>query len=153
MKKILLVVSVVLLALFSLILYRNWRVQNSPYQEFFLTGTFPYPLPDGFHNGSIQALETPWKGKIFEASSSSGINVFEGDKKNYSFKIYKGKGLKDKNLDVLKIDYNLAENPFWVRFILDELVQNAPGKYTGKVHLLINPNFSLSLGFFRLERR
>lgn len=116
----------------------------------FLKGTFPSPLPNGFYKGKVQNLNTKWKGKIFDASSSTGINLF-GDKKVYPFKTYKGKGLQDKNLDVLKIDYNISENPFWIRFILDEIVQIAPGKYLGKVLLRLIPNFPFSLGYFKLE--
>lgn len=150
MKKILVVLVILAAVPFSLLLYRNWRVQNSYFQKVFLSGTFPSPLPDGFHIGSIQALDTSWKGKIFEATNSSGINVF-GERKIYPFKTYKGKGLQDKNLDVLKIDYNVEGNPFWLKFILDEIVQNAPGKYTGKVHLNLIPGLPFSLSYFRLE--
>ncbi len=117
----------------------------------FPKGTFPSPLPDGFYKGTVQNLNTNWKGKIFDATNSSGINIF-GDKKVYLFKTYKGKGLQDKNLDVLKIDYNLKENPFWLRFILDEIVQIAPGKYLGKVLLNLIPGLPFSLGYFWLER-
>ncbi len=117
----------------------------------FLKGTYPSPLPNGFYKGTVQNLNTNWKGKIFDASSSAGVNLF-GDKKVYPFKTYKGKGLQDKNLDVLKIDYNIPKNPFWLRFILDEIVQIDTDKYLGKVHLRLIPGLPFSLGYFRLER-
>lgn len=117
----------------------------------FLTGTFPSPPPDGFYKGSIQALETKWKGKIFDASSSSGINVVE-EKKIFPFKTYKNKGLTDKNLDVLTLDYNLPQNPFWVRAVVDEVVQHTLSKFTGKVYLKLIPGFPFPVGFFKLEK-
>jgi len=133
-----------------LLFYKSWRVQHSSLQKVFLSGTFPSPLPDGFYKG-FENININWKGKEFDASASSGINLF-GDKKVYPFKTYKGKGLQDKNLDVLKIDYNITKNPFWVRVILDEIVQTDKDKYLGKVHLKLIPNFPLSLGYFNLEK-
>lgn len=149
-KKILLIIGILILSLFSLLLFINYRVQHSLYQKVFLSGIFPSPLPEGFYKGSVQALNTSWKGKVFDASHSAGINLF-GDKKVYPFKTYKGKGLQDTNLDVLKINYNIPENPFWIRLILDEIVEIEPGKYLGKVHLNLIPHLPLSLGYFKLE--
>lgn len=135
-----------------LLFYRNYAVQNSSYQkERFLTGTFPSPLPDGFYKGHIPFLDTPWQGKIFDSSSSSGTNKISG-KDLFPFKTSKAQGLVDKNLTVLKIDYNLPQNPFYLRILEDDLVQNAPWLYTGKVFIKLIPNFPLSLGFFQLER-
>lgn len=163
MKKVLVVLLVIFIIPWLLLFYRNYTVENSSFQKtIFLTGTFPSPLPEGSYNGHVPFLETPWKGKIFDASSSSGINLVK-EKEILPFKTYKGKGLKDKqslrspngelkNLDVLKIDYNIPQNPFWARLLLDELVQNAPDRYLGKAYLKLIPGFPLSLGFFKLER-
>ncbi len=144
MRKLSVVLIVIFIIPWLILFYRNYSVENSSYQKvIFLTGTFPSPLPSGFYKGSIPFLDTPWAGKKFDASSSSGINIVKG-KEALPFKTYKGKGLKDKNLDVLKIDYK--------GIFLDELVQNAHNRYTGKAYLKLIPGFPLSLGFFRLER-
>lgn len=122
-------------------------ILHSPNQKLFLSGKVPNPLPSGLYKGSVN-FKTSWQGKKFDASKSMGINLISG-KEKYPFKTYVGKGLAD-NIDVLKIDYNIPQNPFWLRFILDEIVEISSGKYLGKVHI----NFfglPFSLGYFRLE--
>lgn len=150
--KIYITLFVLLIIPLLLLIVRNWKVQNGPLQKEFLKGTLPSPLPNGFFKGSAGNLKTNWKGKVFDASSSSGINLFEKEKK-YPFKTYRGIGIQDNNLEVLKIDYNIPKNPILVRLILDEIVQLENNKYLGKVHLNLIPNFPISLGFFRLEGR
>ncbi len=120
-------------------------------QKLFLSGKVPDPNPNGFYKGSLDGPKTFWQGKKFDAASSTGINLI-GSKEVYPFKTYVAKGLKDKNLDVLKIDYNIPENPFWIRLILDEIVQISPNNYLGKVHLKIIPGLPFTLGYFRLEK-
>lgn len=152
MKKVLIILFVLFIFPFAVLFYRSQRVENSIIQKNnFSTGIFPSPLPDGSYIGFIQALETSWKGKIFDASNSSGINLI-GEKKVYPFKTYKTKGLTNSSLDVLRLDYNLPQNPFWLRFITDEIVQHTLSKLTGKVYLNLIPGYPLSLGFFKLEK-
>ncbi|TSC66197.1 MAG: hypothetical protein CEO21_242, partial [Microgenomates group bacterium Gr01-1014_80] len=82
-----------------------------------------------------------------------GINIFkdtDGNQERYPFKTYTGKGLQD-NKEVLKIDYSANKDPWWLRFILDEIVETAPGKYLGKVHIQVLPGTGFSLGYFKLE--
>ena len=99
----------------------------------------------------------PWRGKIFEPSTNRGENLFARSSlfairlvwpfyKGYTglgsagyrafpFRIRVGPGITDPDRDVLKIDYDLPENPRWiVRQVLDELVQLAPDFYLGKAH-------------------
>lgn len=152
MKKLLIVLLAVFITPSALLFYRSQRVENSTIQKTnFSTGIFPSPLPEGSYIGSIQALETSWKGKTFDASSSSGINII-GEKEVYPFKTFKAKSLTNSNLDVLRLDYNLPQNPFWLRFITDEIVQHTLSKLTGKVYLNLIPDYPLSLGFFKLEK-
>lgn len=152
MKKLLIVILAVFITFFALLFYRSQRVENSIIQKKdFSTGIFPSPLPDGSYIGFIQALETSWKGKRFEASNSSGINMI-GEKEVYPFKTYKAKSLTNSNLEVLRLDYNLPQNPFWLRFITDEIVQHTLSKLTGKVYLNLIPGYPLPLGFFKLEK-
>ncbi len=132
---------------------RTWKVQNSPLQQEFVEGKLPTNL-DGLYKGSVSGLTTTWQGKKFNSSESAGINLFEdadGINEKYPFKTYSGKGLQD-NIEVLKIDYNLGENPIWLRFIVDELVETSPNKYLGKLNVKLIPGVPFSLGFFKLEK-
>ncbi len=116
----------------------------------FANGKVPSPLPNGFYKGSV-SFKTSWQGKKFNAKNSTGINLIN-DQEKYPFKTYIGKGIADRNLDVLKIDYNIPQNPWYLRFILDEIVETSPGHYLGKVHIKLFPSLGLTLGFFRLEK-
>jgi hypothetical protein len=100
----------------------------------------------------------PWQGKIFDANRTQGINIFTRDSyrlahlfwpfyrhyqadsirtyRAFAFHTWTGRGLLDPNVTVLKIDYDLPENPVLnVRRVLDEVVQIADGLYLGKAHL------------------
>lgn len=135
-------------------LYRTFKTRRSPNQRIFLAGSKPNPLPDGFYHGSVTGYSGSWRGKKFDSPRSAGINVFgEGDQliERYPFKTYSGEGLQDQTIEVLKIDYNIPTNPFWVRLVLDEIVQVEPGKYLGKVHYRFIPIVPFTIGYFRLE--
>lgn len=135
--------------------FRTYQLRHSKDQRAFLAGTFPDPLPDGFMFGSVKGWSGSWKGKTFHASTMSGINMFEDDGKTmekYPFQTYKAKGLQDNEKDVLKIDYTLAANPWWVRPILDEIVQVGPGQYLGKMHVRFVPGLPFTALFFRLSK-
>ena len=140
--------------LFAALVIRNWQTQHSKAQASFLKGTSPNPTPNGFLHGSV-GIKTSWLGKKFDAKSKTGINVLrqeQGRKELFPFKTYRGKGLIDTNLEVLKIDYNTSQNPWYIHFILDELVQQKPGIYLGKLHLRLLPGVSFALGFFTLTK-
>ncbi len=103
-------------------------------------------------------LWMPWRGKTFDASHGRGDNFFTKDSyllarlfnplyrsfvsdgpktyRGFTFRIYKAPGLFDADRTVLKIDYNLKENPaFTVRRVLDELVELDADLYLGKAHV------------------
>ena len=156
-----------LIALLVLVLalwLRTFQMKREPNQQEFSRGRTPNPRPDGFYHGDI-GFETSWVGKKFYAESSTGINVFREKKQpaaaksssvakeKYPFKTSVGTGLFDPNLFVLKIDYNVKENPFWVRWVLDEIVEVAPGDYLGKVHLRVIPGFPFSVLYFELKKQ
>jgi len=153
-------------------------VEHSPYQKMFVEGRAPDPAPDGFHPGEAHVLfdkKTPWLGKQFDRQASVGFNIFtplgarilkfasplyqkfsvneEGNTRAYYFKTYVGKGKKDVNTDVFKLDYDMPENPFWIRAILDEVVEIAPRQYLGKIHLKVLPGFYASIGYFGLREQ
>ncbi len=100
----------------------------------------------------------PWRGKAFNASQQRGDNILSKDSyplarlfnplyrgfisdrpgtyRGFAFRTYTAPGLFDKDRNVLKIDYNLKENPaLTVRRVLDELVQLDDGLYLGKAHV------------------
>jgi hypothetical protein len=152
--EILLIIVLVLFAAFFLQFFaRNFYVLHTPDQQIFLTGTIPNPKPDGLYRGSVKGFQGSWKGKRFDAASDGGINLFGEQKEpRFPFKTVVTKGLKDRDLDVLRISYDDPANPWWVRIVTDEMVQTAPGRLLGKVHLRIIPGFPFTVAFFRLEQ-
>jgi len=134
---------------------RTLQMKMEPNQKDFLQGGLPNPKPDGLYHGSI-GFDVSWVGKKFDSESSTGINIFK-DKKGIQFEKYPfitsvGRGLFDENVFVLKIDYNVKGNPFWIRWILDEIVQVAPGEYLGKMQLRIIPGLPFSVLYFEIKK-
>ncbi len=99
----------------------------------------------------------PWKGKTFDPVHARGDNIFSRDSlrlarvfnpfynhfvgdgpqnyRGFAFRTYLGPGREDPDRNVMKIDYDLAENPGLIRRVLDELVQIGDGTYLGKAHV------------------
>lgn len=160
MLKLILVSILILLCIFLLIavlfgIFRTMQVQSKPQQREFLNGKVPKVLPNGFYKGTVTGLNTTWQGKKFDASRSAGINVFKNNKtttEQFPFKTYVGKGVQDTDVNVLKIDYSDNKNPWWLEYILDEVVEVSPGKYLGKVHITFIPGIPFTMGYFRLEK-
>ena len=150
--QIILLVSILFLAFLS---YRTWQSTHSPEQAEFLTGKPPSITPEGFYKGSTTFYRANWQGKTFNSDKNAGDNSFsDGDqpRHKYPFKTYQGAGFKDPSLTTFKIDYQLPENQFYVRPILDEVVEVAPGKFLGKIHYRLIPGFPFTIGYFRLEK-
>jgi hypothetical protein len=132
----------------------TFQTRRSPKQHEFVTGRVPSELPDGFYDGSAD-LKTSWRGKTFNAVERRGINRLESGgtrRERFPFGIYFGSGLTDPQIEVLKIDYDIPENPFWLRWILDEMVEVADGSLLGKVHVRLVPGFPFTVGYFRLAK-
>lgn len=125
-----------------------------PQQASFAAGKLPDPKLDGDYKGS--ALFTgPWKGKTFNSKKQTGENlVFNNGKvvKMFPFKSYEGNGIHDPKVKVLDLDYNISGNPFYIKPILDEVVQTNKNHYLGKLNLRLIPNHPFTLGFFTLEK-
>jgi hypothetical protein len=108
--------------------------------------------------GMISTRWMPWKGKTFDAARACGDNIFTRDSltlarvywplyrgyrddgpqtfRAFAFRTYLALGRADPDRQVLKIDYNLDENPGGtIRRVLDELVQVTDNDYLGKAHL------------------
>lgn len=100
----------------------------------------------------------PWLGKTFDVSKQMGDNIFTNDSyflarlfnplyrgfttdspntyRGFAFHTYTAPGLFDIDRTVLKIDYDLEDNPpLTVRRVLDELVQLDDDLYLGKAHI------------------
>lgn len=154
MLQFLIIIFLVLIIAGFILTQKN---QRHVYQKEFLSGKMPEILPDGFFKGTApHGYYGSWRGKKIDAKTATGTNVFftagRGEEDKYHFKIYKDKGLEASGLTALFMDYALPENPFWARPILDEMVEIAPGKYLGKIHLRLIPGFPFTLGYFRLEK-
>jgi hypothetical protein len=134
---------------------RTQKVEADPRQKVFAAGAVPEGI-DGLYRGSLQGREVPWKGKKFRVSDQGGLNVFvtkEGAlDERYPFRTYVGKGIKDKKLQVLKIDYGVKGNPWWLRRIVDEVVEVAPGQLLGKVHVKWILGITFTMDYFKLEK-
>ncbi len=158
MKFLLILILIILLVVVILVVfgvYRTYVTQTNQDQQQFLKGRIPDKKPDGLHKGTADGYRGSWKGKKFDSKHSTGINVLEEKGKQaerYPFKTYVGKGIHDKELNVIKIDYNISQNPLWLRLILDEIVEVQPNKYLGKLTLNIIPHMPFALAFFRLEK-
>ena len=100
----------------------------------------------------------PWRGKTFDAAHRTGDNIFTNDSyllarlfnpfyrgfeedrpgtyRGFAFRTYIAPGLVDPDRQILKIDYDLKDNPaLTVRRVLDELVQVDEDLYLGKAHV------------------
>lgn len=142
-----------LAAVLMFMLVRTLMVQNSPGAKIFLEGDMPEKM-DGFYKGTVTGFKTDWQGKKIDSSKGMGINVFNKNGRNiesFPFKIYRASGLLD-NIQVMRIDYDLPQNPLWVRFIKDEVVQTGPGKYLGKICISLLPVVNIGVGYFKLEK-
>lgn len=152
------IVGIIFGTLLFLGLMITWGIQNSNDNKLFLSGKVPNPLPDGFYNGVTSYYVIPsWKGKFFKAEDSSGVNIINDTLRvdtleRYPFETYIASGIKDKSKKVLRIDYDIKTNPWWLRLVVDEIIQIDDGKYLGKTHIRFLPGYPFTLATFRLEK-
>jgi hypothetical protein len=150
----------VLLAIFLIggiiLFYLHFRSTHDARQLKFKAGKVPSPLPDGLYKGMVSGRPHPsWQGKKFSSADNSGINIFKvgsSNQEKFPFKTSVGPGIVDKDISVLKIDYNISQNPVWLRFILDEVVEVSPNHYLGKLQFRALPFMTFTLGYFDLEK-
>lgn len=150
-----LIIIVILVLLYVIGNSWTYRVQSAPEQAEFLQGKIPHSEPDGFYAGSVNFLQPIWLGKEFNAGKHSGINHWRQGKnsvKRFSFKTSVTKGLLDIDKEVIRLDYNLPANPFWMRMVVDEIVETSPQQFLGKVHIKLPLGIVFSLGYFRLAK-
>ena len=148
--KILLLILVLLLGGMFL---RTLQLAASSQEKEFSAGTVT-TMPDGFYLGTVIGPKVTWLGKRFDAARGTGINVFSTatntttDK--YPFVFSKTQAVHN-TMQVIAIDYNLPENPWYLRPVLDEIVMTAPGQYLGKLQLRVIPGYPFTLIFFDLK--
>jgi hypothetical protein len=142
-------------------------------RRLFRLGTVP--VPDGRYEGELVGLSTgllsdpffdwitriyqPWRGKTFDASSSTGDNVFHDNAwskatgklgwpeyriptddppstvRVFPFKSQPAAGIEDADMLVLRITYADSPNPLPVRRLVDEVVELPGGYILGKAHM------------------
>ncbi len=125
---------------------------RDPRQAQFAAGSAQLPAI-GHYKGAAGGFMGAWRGKIFN-HDGRGINLFQrktGEEQKYPFAYYISKSLRDKKREVIVLDYNQPGNPWWLRYIRDEMVATGDTTYLGKVNVYIAPHFHLSLGYFTLE--
>lgn len=152
-------------------------VNRGDYHQQFINGNVPQNAPDGFYQGTAHIFfnkQTPWLGKEFVADDNLGFNIFipkgasllkilmpfykrfsqngSGDTNAFYFQTRTEAGLKDKDVEVIKLDYDAPENPFPIRIILDEIVEIAPEQFLGKIHLKVFPRVYSTIGYFGLRK-
>jgi len=131
--------------------YRTWKTARAENYALFLQGTVPTKMPEGLWKGSVPELgDVSWKGKKF-LKSGSGINLI-GDAEKFPFKFSKEKSIKEKDKEVIRLDYDQPGNPLWLRFIVDEMVSTGPNEFLGIVYIDLIPWIPFRMGYFRLTR-
>ncbi len=154
-KILLIAVFVVCVGYSAVSAYQSVKIRNNPNQKVFVTGKLPMPALNGFYRGSAFNFDGNWQGKRFEATSSSGINVFkEADGRlveRHRFKTYTSRGIQDP-IETFKLDYRVSGNVWWVKFFVDELVEITPGQYLGKIYLRPFGLVAIPAGYFKLSR-
>lgn len=113
----------------------------------------------------------PWLGKCFYPEQQVGDNILssqlefiikflfrdfgipaspDGKFHAFPFHTYAMPGMQDP-VNVLQLNYDLPQNPPFVRKIVDELVLVGQHEYLGKVYV-VNKNVPRLMGYFRLKR-
>ena len=149
LKILFLILVLILVGMFL----RTLQLAASSQEKEFSAGTAT-TMPDGFYLGTVIGPKVTWLGKRFDAARGTGINVFSTatntttDK--YPFVFSQAQAVHN-TMQVIAIDYNLPENPWYLRPVLDEIVMTAPGQYLGKLQLRIIPGYPFALTFFGLK--
>jgi hypothetical protein len=92
----------------------------------------------------------PWLGKSFcplGEDSGRGINRVGSDRfKLFSFNTFVGRS-RAGDFDAVQLDYDLPENPFFIRPIKDEIREVRRGLYLGQAYLALPSDTHLILYF------
>jgi hypothetical protein len=92
----------------------------------------------------------PWRGKSFSPMGEDrgeGINRVVSDRfRLYRFETYVGRS-RAGDFDCVQLNYDLPENPFFIRPIKDEIREIAPKLYLGQAYLQLKEKAHLVLYF------
>jgi hypothetical protein len=141
----------------AVMLYFTSRTVWDGRHAVFAGGVVPDPLPNGRYRGSVpgyQGLAAAWAGKQFDAPNGTGTNLVRasgGVQETAPFRTYQDRSFRDPGQSVLRVDYDIPENPPWLRICTDELVQLEPGRLLGKAIVRLIPGRPLTMLFFELE--
>ncbi len=138
-------------------LYFVSRTARDPQRARFAEGHVPDPPPDGAYRGAVPGYERLawfWHGKRFDAAAGTGVNLV-GDaahvREACPFRTYVASRMDQQEGHVLRVDYDIPENPFWLRRCADELVELEPGRYLGKAFIRLIPGHPFGMLFFELR--
>jgi hypothetical protein len=140
------------------IAYLTHRTAHDPRQAIFAGGSIPDPLPNGAYRGALpgyEQLAPEWYGKRFDAAACTGSNLVRGADDHITetapYLTYQDRSHQAPGHPVLRVDYNVPENPFWLRVCSDELVQLEPGHLLGKAYIRLIPGLPFAMLFFDLH--
>ena len=92
----------------------------------------------------------PWRGKSFSPMGEDrgeGINRVVRDRiRLYRFETYVGRS-RAGDFDCVQLNYDLPENPFFIRPVKDEIREIAPKLYLGQAYLQLKAKTHLVLYF------
>lgn len=145
--------SFVFLVLLLVGVIHTISVEHGPRLDRFRSGRAPHPLPNRLY------LACPGQGhrvgENFDASCALGNDVFRKDgayKEKHFFRMYVTGSVRDREEEVLTLDYDIPANPFWIRCLLCELVEVAPKTLFGKRYVRVIPGYPFTLGYIELQR-
>jgi hypothetical protein len=141
-------------------LFRSGRLPEPPLDGRYRGELVALDIAPGFTQlfRWVAGLWMPWRGKLFDSVHQRGVNFFSKDSfllarlfnplyrgfredtsatyRAFAFHTSAATGLLDPDRRVLRIDYNLKENPgLTVRRVMDELIQVDDQLYLGKAHV------------------
>jgi len=152
---IIIIVGITLVAiLFTIVLVGvlfNLATDRSAEHDEFVKAAKSETFPNGIYNGSATIYQASWQGKKIDSSKRTGINRFAGDDR-YPFEINHAKSLRNSTKDIIRINYNIPANPFWLRIATDEMVQTGTDSYLGAIQIQILPGLPFTIGYFRLSK-
>lgn len=134
---------------------RTYVVEHQAQQQTFTNGIASFTALDGEYEGVAHGYSGSWQGKTIFQEKQSGINRFrygERVENKYPFRLSMQRALRDSGKNVIVLDYNQPGNPWWLKYIVDEMVEVGSQQYLGKVHIRIIPELVFTLGYFSLTK-
>jgi len=159
MKIILFICLLLLSSIFGWAYYSNQTTNTLPQQQVFVENSyFSNSLPYGDYTGETTAwFAGAWEGKRFSQEQDTGVNIYKNplspyEDLRYPFTIREGTSLENQDKKVIVLDYNVPENPYWIRFLREEMVELEDGTYVGKTLYVIVQQYPIAISFFTLRK-